>query len=102
MSFVVNILYQGQGKAAYDFAVEMQQSGLVDKIRAQVGNKRYEYYQPLDNPEAILLIDEWENEQALDEHHKSPMMAEIAKLRKKYHLKMQVEYFDPKNNLDGK
>ena len=100
MSFVVNILYQGKDGSAQKFAQEMQESGLVEKIRAQVGNKRYEYYQPLDNPEAILLIDEWENKQALDDHHKSPMMADIAKLRKKYHLKMQVKYFDPKDSLE--
>ena len=35
---------------------------------------------------------------ALDEHHKSPMMKEIAKLRDKYHLRMRVEQFVEKEN----
>ena len=35
---------------------------------------------------------------ALDEHHKSPMMKEIAKLRDKYHLRMRVEQFVQKEN----
>ena len=36
--------------------------------------------------------------EALDEHHKSPMMEEIAKLRDKYHLHMRVEQFVEKEN----
>ena len=48
----------------------------------------------------MLLIDRWRDQAALDIHHKTPMMAQIAALRKKYNLKMRVErYVDaPKNN----
>lgn len=28
----------------------------------------------VEDPETVLLIDKWEDETALDEHHKSPMM----------------------------
>ena len=35
----------------------------------------------------------WKNEEALDLHHKSEMMKEIADLRNKYELKMRVEKF---------
>lgn len=52
----------------------------------------------MDDPETVLLIDRWENQEALDEHHKSPMMKEIAKLRDKYHLRMRVEQFVEKEN----
>lgn len=55
----------------------MVSSGLVYKIRQQSGNLRYEYFVPLDNQQAILLIDEWENQEAIDIHHKSPMMTKL-------------------------
>ena len=51
------------------------------------------YYQPLDDPETILLIDSWENQEAIDIHHASPMMATIAALREKYDLHMTVERY---------
>ena len=51
---------------------------------------RYAYFQPLDHPDAILLIDEWQDQAALDAHHKSPMMTTIAQLRDKYKLRMAV------------
>ena len=93
MSFTINIYYTGENGNAKKFAEEMKSSGLVDRIRAEKGNLRYEYFLPIDDPETVLLIDEWENEEALDFHHKSPQMSEIAALREKYRLKMRVQKF---------
>ncbi len=93
MALTVNIYYTGTGGNARKFAEEMKARGLVERIRAEEGNLRYEYFLPMDDPETVLLIDAWENEEALDFHHKSPQMAEIAALREKYHLKMRVQQF---------
>ena len=93
MAFTVNIYYTGTNGNARKFAEEMSSSGLVDRIHAEKGNLRYEYFLPLDDPETVLLIDAWENEEALDFHHKSPMMKEIAALREKYRLRMRVQKF---------
>ena len=96
MSITVNLRYTGKGNAAIDFAREMTESGLVEKIRAEKGNLRYEYYQRLFDvspDKTVLLIDQWENQEAIDIHHASPMMAEIARLREKYDLHMTVERF---------
>lgn len=43
----------------------------------------------------MLLIDQWENQEAIDAHHASPMMETISKLREKYDLHMSVERFVP-------
>lgn len=75
------------------FAEEMISLGIVDKVREEEGNEKYEYFFPMNDKETVLLIDKWKNEEALDKHHKSPMMKEIAKLREKYNLHMKVEQF---------
>ena len=93
MAFTVNIYYTGENGSARKFAEEMKKSGLIERIRAEEGNLRYEYFLPMDDPETVLLIDAWESEEALDFHHKSPMMKEIAALREKYHLKLRVQKF---------
>ena len=38
-------------------------------------------------------IDSWENQEALDEHHKSETMNKIIELRNKYDLHMKVERY---------
>jgi quinol monooxygenase YgiN len=92
----VNLRYTGKGNAAIEFAKEMTESGVVEKIRAEKGNLRYEYLLPLFDDSAdktVLLIDQWENQEAIDIHHASPMMADIMNLREKYDLHMTVERF---------
>ena len=89
----VNLYYTGTGGSARAFAEEMVQSGTVAAIRAEDGNLRYEYYFPMDDPETVLLIDQWRDQAAIDVHHASPMMAQIAALREKYDLHMRVERF---------
>ena len=59
----------------------------------QEENLTEETDQPLEDPETILLIDSWENQEAIDIHHASPMMATIAALREKYDLHMTVERY---------
>ena len=93
MAITVNLRYTGKNGNARKFAEEMTGSGTVAAIRAEAGNLRYEYYQPLDDPETILLIDSWESQEAIDIHHASPMMAIIAALREKYDLHMTVERY---------
>lgn len=93
MSITVNIYYTGKNGSAAAFAKEMNESGIVDEIRREEGNLRYEYFSPLDDPETILLIDSWTDQQAIDIHHSSPMMKQITELREKYDLHMRVERY---------
>ena len=98
-NITINLRYTGKNGAAQKFAEEMVSSGTVAKIRAEKGNIRYEYFQSLDDPETILLIDAWESQAAIDVHHASPMMKTIAKLRDKYDLKITVERYTPDNTM---
>ena len=104
MSFTINIYYKGQNGSARKFAQEMISSGIVDEIRNKEGNLRYEYFEPLDDEETILLIDSWKDQESLDKHHESETMNKIAELRNKYDLHMKVEKYilEDNNNQDEK
>lgn len=94
MAVTVNIYYSGVNGNARKFAEEMIASGVVDAIRAEDGNIRYEYFIPLADQETVLLIDSWKEQDAIDAHHASPMMAQIMALREKYDLHMRVERYN--------
>lgn len=98
MAIYINIYYTGKDGNARKFAEEMMSSGIVDAIRAENGNIRYEYFFPMNDDETLLLIDVWENQKALDIHHETPMMSRIVELREKYSLTMKVERFSHDNN----
>ena len=95
MAITVNIYYSGRNGNARKFAEEMVASGIVRDIRAEQGNLRYEFFFPMEDGETVLLIDSWENQQAIDRHHATPMMAAIARLREKYDLHMRIERYYP-------
>lgn len=73
--------------------MEMIESGTVDAIRNEKGNIRYDYFFPIDDAQTLLLIDSWENQEAIDNHHQTPMMNKITELREKYNLHMKVERY---------
>lgn len=93
MAITVNIYYSGVNGNAKKFAEEMVSSGIVSDICAEAGNIRYEYFYPMNDNETVLLIDSWKDQQSIDVHHNSPMMAKIIELRNKYDLHMKVERY---------
>ena len=101
MAFTINIYYTGTNGSARQFAKEMNETGIVDEIRRKKGNLRYEYFIPINDDETVLLIDSWENQEGLDEHHKSETMNKIMNLRNKYDLHMKVERYILEENNDN-
>ncbi len=99
MAITINIYYSGKNQNALKFAKEMISSGLIQAIRGENGNLRYDYFLPMDYPETVLLIDSWQDQSALDAHHRSPLMYKIAALREKYDLHMKVERYISDGNV---
>ena len=99
----INLFYKGKGGSAKAFAEEMEKSGIADRIRAEEGNMGYRYFMPLDDPETVLLIDSWRDEEALEHHHQSEMMLSLSALREKYDLHMTANrYISDENAEDEK
>ena len=93
MSITINIYYSGKDGAARKFSEEMMSSGIVAAIRNEKGNLQYDYFYPVEDTETVLLIDSWVNQDAIDMHHRTPMMHRIIELRDKYDLHMKVLRF---------
>ena len=74
----------------------MVASETVEKIKSEKENRGYNYFFSVEDPETVLLIGKREDEAALDEHHKSPMMKTIAELRKKHKWSLKIEQFAKK------
>ena len=60
MSITVNLYYTGKNGNARRFAEEMTSSGLVDAIRAEDGNERYEYFLPILSDDSFEFLEEEE------------------------------------------
>lgn len=97
---IINIRYSGENGSARKYVEEMESSGIAARIRAIEGCIRYDYFFPADDPEGLLLIDEWAGQEALDRYHSSPAMKEAAALREKYKLGgRQIRRFHPEATM---
>lgn len=56
MAITINIYYSGINGNARKFAEEMTTTGIVNQIRAEEGNLKYEYYVPMEDKETSLLV----------------------------------------------
>ncbi len=95
MNLTVIIYYTGTNGNARNFVEALESSGIAEVIRQKSGNLRYEYFYPAKDSETVLLIDSWDNQEALDKHHASELMPRILELRNKYDLHMRVERYIP-------
>ena len=93
MAITVHIYYTGENGSAKAFVREMMEQGIVQEIRNEKGNLKYEYFFPLEDEETVLLIDSWQSQEAINLHHDSKVMEKITELRLKYHLHMKVERY---------
>ena len=97
---IINIRYSAENGNARKYVEEMESSGIAAKIRAIEGCVRYDYFFPADDPEGLLLIDEWADQEALNRYHSSPVMKEAAALREKYKLGgRQIRRFYPESPM---
>ena len=99
MALTVNLYYTGKNGSARKFAEKMESSGIAEAIRKEEGNLKYAYFIPLNDPETVLLIDSWADQEALDKHHASVMMKQLAQLREKYDLHMRVERYQDADEM---
>ena len=93
MSIALNVYYKGKNGAAKMFMEEMEKSGFADKIRNKAGNECYEYFMSIRDKEMILLVERWEDGDALHFHHNSDDMIKVAELKDKYDLQVKVERY---------
>ena len=91
----INIRYNATDGNALKYMQEMETTGFADSIRAIPGCLRYDYFIPQDDPQSVLLIDSWEDNQALNRYHSSSVMKKAEALRAKYKLERKAEMFTP-------
>ena len=53
MSITVNLYYTGANGNVRRVAEQMERTGIAKRIRAEEGNLKYEYFEPIDNKETM-------------------------------------------------
>lgn len=77
----------GMAKAYYDRVVA---EGVAAGVRQEEGNRQYNFYMPLDEPDALYLIEKWDNKACADAHAGTDNVKKLASFKSDYVLETEV------------
>lgn len=92
-SIVLHVYYSGKSGQAKAFAAEMQEF-LRSQVLQEKGCLQYDYFIPLEDDSKILLIEHWEDQNALNAHANGFVMAQLKQIKAKYELNTEIERYE--------
>ena len=66
------------------FLQKMNDTGILAAIRAEDGCHKYDYYLSAEDPNEILLVEQWESKQHQQVHMTQPHMADLREFQGDY------------------
>ena len=94
MAVVINSFFTGQCGRERKFTDDMIGGGMLEKIRAQKGCRRYEYFVPMYGGGMIMLVEKWNDRASYDAFVASELYDEVREIMARYDLTMNVELYD--------
>ena len=88
---VLHVTYHCKPGMRERFYRQITAEGLDAACRKEAGNRQYDYYLPVNSSNELLLIEKWEDADALAVHGKQPHFARIGELKAEYVEKTDIE-----------
>ncbi|MGI5962112.1 MAG: putative quinol monooxygenase [Lawsonibacter sp.] len=90
----INVIYTMKPGMAKEFVDEVTASGALQAVRKEEGCLRYDYYFSAENPDQVLLLEQWESREAQKVHMTQPHMEQIAAAKARCALDAKLEFYD--------
>ena len=91
---LMHVTYKCKKNMRVPFLDAIKAEGIDIACRAEVGNFQYDYYIPMDGSDDLLLIEKWQDADALDAHCKQPHFARLGELKKEFVNDTAIEKFE--------
>ena len=76
------------------FLEMIEAEGIHEACRKEQGNIKYDYYIPADQPDELLLIEKWQDAEAVAEHGRQPHYARLGELKAVYVTETIIERYN--------
>lgn len=85
-NIVLLVRYTTQSGMRGKFVEAVMASGILDQIRKEKGCVSYNYYEDVEDPDKLLLVEEWESEENQQKHlqMQMPHMEMLKQIKEKY------------------
>lgn len=94
--YTIYVVFKSKEGKREGFIDKIISEGIVDKVRAEKGCIRYDYYFAQKDPNEILLIEAWETKEDQQIHIAQPHMARLREIKEDYILSTTLGEFEIK------
>ena len=91
---VFNVIFKCRPGMRETFLEKVKAAGIDAASRAEAGNLAYDYYLSLANPDDLLLIEKYTDNDAVMSHVRQPHTAKLVELQKDCVLDVAMERFE--------
>ena len=91
---VLNVTYKCKPEMVPEFLEAIITEGIDEASRSEAGNIKYDYYIPADGNDELLLVEKWQDAEALAEHGKQPHFARLGALKPEFVLDTVIERYE--------
>ncbi len=90
---VLNVTYQCKPDLREAFLERILAEGINEASRAEAGNLKYDYYLPFGGGDELLLVEKWQDADALAAHGRQPHFLRLGALKAEYVNETVIEKF---------
>ena len=90
---VLNVTYKCRPGMREAFLEAIRAEGIDEASRAEAGNLKYDYYLPLGGGDELLLVEKWQDADALAAHGRQPHFLRLGALKAEYVNDTGIEKF---------
>ena len=88
---ILHVTYTTKAGQKEAFVNAIAAAGIDAASRAEAGNIRYDYFYAAQQDNAVLLVEEWENEAVLEAHKHTAHFQHLAGIKEQYVEQTVVE-----------
>ena len=92
---VLNVTYKCKPDMRKEFLEMIITEGIDIACRSEEGNIKYDYYIPTDGSDDLLLVEKWQDANALEQHGTQPHYSRLKELKKDFVTDTIIEKYEP-------
>ena len=94
MAFILNVTYAMKPGLRAEFLREVSEHGIQKAVLAEEGCLQYQYFEAVDEPDKLLLVERWTDRQAQQLHLQQPHMALVRAAKEACAADTRLELYD--------
>lgn len=93
---ILHVTFRTKPGMAGEFVTRVLEEGIAQASEAEGGNYYYDFYHSAEQADEVMLLEKWENQDALNVHVTLPHYKRIGELQAEYVVDAIVEKYEIK------